>query len=79
MAKCVLLTIGTIPYPVEEKIQNREKEKGGRAPAICGWVMVCQVQGAVAIGEGYSSHVPKSKHEAQLLKVHVPAPVSTFV
>ena len=68
----VLLALGAVPHPVEEEIYDCECCEGIAVPVILGWVVVGQVECAVAVCEGHSREVPESEEEAQLFEVHVP-------
>lgn len=64
VAECILLTIGTVPHPVEENVQSREHCESVRIPVVFGWVVVGQVESTVAICEGHTGHIPKGEQKA---------------
>jgi hypothetical protein len=55
----VLLPVRAVPHPIEEDVYESEGGQGGAIPAVGGWVMVGEVQGAVAVGEGHTREVPE--------------------
>lgn len=70
--KSVLLAIGGVPDPVDEEISDVHGRKGVLVPTVGIWVMVCEVNRAMAITEGDSSKIPENQHKAPFLVVDVP-------
>lgn len=76
LTELVLLAVGRIPYVVGAEIGNGKKSSEPDGPLVLRWVVSCDEEGAVAVGERNTSHVPEDKHEAKLLIVHVPGEIS---
>jgi len=72
LAEAVLLAVGGVPNPVDEKIRDVQESQEIPVPVVLGGIVVSQVNGAVAVAQGNTSQVPEDKHEAPLLVVHIP-------
>lgn len=70
--EAILLTVGGIPDPVHEEVQNKQEPKEVAVPMVFRWVMIGQVDGAVAVAQGNSCKVPENQHEAPFLIIHIP-------
>jgi hypothetical protein len=68
----ILLAVGAVPHPVEEDVDDCECCEGVSIPVVLGWVVVCQVERAVAVGERHAGEVPEGEEEAQFFEIHVP-------
>lgn len=68
----VLLAVAAVPDPVPEEVGNVHGGKEPTVPAVLRWIVVSEVDGAVAVGERNASEVPEDEHETPLLVVHVP-------
>ena len=78
-SEAVLLAICRVPYPIYEEVEHKQSGQCSSVPAIDTWIMVREVNGAVAVAQWYSSHVPKDEHEAQFLVIHVPCRDDAFL
>ena len=59
-AESVFLTVGSVPYPVDEEVGCEKWDHEIFTMGIDrGWV-VGEIEGAVAIGEGHTSKVPEN-------------------
>lgn len=68
----VLLRVAGIPDPVGEEVASKEPDKNGPGVSVNLGVVVGKEDGAVAVRQRHTSHVPEDEHETPLLVVHVP-------
>jgi hypothetical protein len=68
----VLLAVRAVPHPVEEQVHDRKCAKSVAVPAVLGWVVIGQVEGAVAVCERYAGEIPEREEEAKFFEVHIP-------
>ena len=71
-SKAVLLRVGGVPDPIYEKVGNEEYRHKIWVPSVCGRRVVCKVESAMAVAQGYAGQIPEDQHEAPFLIVHVP-------
>lgn len=72
LAELVLLAVCSVPDVVHKRVGKYQYRDEPSRPSVLRRVVVSHVEGAVAVGEGHTGHVPKNEHEAKLLVVHVP-------
>lgn len=72
LAESILLTVRSVPHPVNEKIHSVETGEGISVPLVGRWVVVCEIDGAVAVAQGHTSQIPEDEHKSPFLEVHIP-------
>lgn len=72
LTETVLLAVCSIPDPVNEEVRCKKECKKEAIPVVLRGVVVCQVDGAVAVAERHTSQVPENQHEAPFFVVHIP-------
>lgn len=66
------LAVARVPNPVHEEVGGEEEDEGKAGVRVHGRVVVGKVDGAVAVREGHTGHVPEDEHEAPLFVEDVP-------
>lgn len=72
LTELVLLRVGRIPDVVDVEVGDGKEGSKPGWHAVLRRMVVSDVQGAVAVRERYTSHVPEDEHETELLVIHVP-------
>ena len=67
-----LLAVASVPDPVGEEVGGVEKDEHGNAVAVLRWMVIGEVDGAMAVAKRNTSQVPEDEHEAPFFVVHVP-------
>jgi hypothetical protein len=78
LAVAVLLAVGRVPDPVHKQIGDVEENQEIAIPMVSGRVVVGEVNGAVAVTQGYTSQIPENQHEAPFFIVHIPNQLAEF-
>ena len=72
LAKSIFLGIAGIPNPVDKEVGGVENAESNWIPAVRGRIVICKIQGRMAVCKRNSSYVPENEHEAPFLVVHIP-------
>lgn len=72
LAETVLLAVCRVPDPVDKEVREVQEHQDNPVPAVFGWVVVSQIDGAVAVGQRDTGKVPENEHKSPLLVIHVP-------
>jgi hypothetical protein len=68
----ILLTVGSIPNPVDQEIRNVQSNECIPVPSVRGRVAVGKVDAAMAITQGNTGKIPKDEHEAPFFVIYIP-------
>lgn len=78
LTETVLLAVGRVPDPVHKQVRHVEDGQEVAVPVVFRWVMVGEIDRAVAVAQWHTSQVPENQHEAPFLIVHVPVHFVNF-